>query len=172
MDIIAQRSDWPRLLQPMASRRAPRPSLRRLPALAFSALALSLLALPAAAQNRGRFTLGVQGTTVWAPMTSFTFNNLFTTTESCRCAYFGWGLRLTARVLGPLGLDAEWGGAPAWSSRNRGVSPSVSALLFLPALLPARISRWMAADRWSWMRRAIGWSASTWATSGRAPGRP
>lgn len=101
-------------------------------------LAAALLIAPQLhAQSRGHFTFGVQGTTVWAPMSSLNFNNFPTAIESCRCAYFGWGLRLTARVIGPLGLDAEWDDMPHQGQFQQGfqqvfVGPRLRALSLGP----------------------------------------
>ncbi len=107
MDITAQRSDWPRLLQPVASRRAPRPSLRRLCALSFSVLALSLLALPAAAQNRGRFTLGGQFVALFSNQVQAPSSGLGGIGGTCRCGFYGGGVSFTARMVKRLGLDAS-----------------------------------------------------------------
>jgi hypothetical protein len=110
---------------------------RALAAGLISCAALLLFAPRLRAQSRGHFTFGVQGTSVWAGMPSFNFSNIPTTVESCRCAYFGWGLRLTVRVLGPLGLDAEWDDMPGQGQLQTGfhqvfIGPRLRALSLGP----------------------------------------
>ena len=68
----------------------------------------ALLTLPAAAQGRGRFTLGGQFTALFTEQVAGGSGPSQPGLGICTCGYPGFGIRFTAGLVKRLGLDAEF----------------------------------------------------------------
>jgi hypothetical protein len=99
-----------------------------IPVLALTAI----LALPAAAQNRGRFTLGGQFTALFTEQVAGGSGASQPGSGNCTCGYPGFGVRFTAGLVKRLGLDAEFDYLP-------GEGPSGAKASFAEILAGPRV---------------------------------
>lgn len=67
----------------------------------------ALLALPAAAQNRGRFTLGGQFVALFSNQVQAPSSGLGGIGGTCHCGFYGGGLTFTSRLVRRVSLDAS-----------------------------------------------------------------
>ncbi len=109
-------------------------SLRRfargLPVIVLAALAVGVGAPAARAQVWSRITLGVQfvGLRSQKPQRRYNASGsnfipsnpppYFYNLGTCECFYSGFGARITVRLVGRLGLDAEWDRFPSQGAEN------------------------------------------------------